>query len=105
MEYRTKQNDTKNAMKVRFYNKENEPLNLENLDVQFIMVKSFRKEPKVKRTIDTKENNIAYVVWEVGDTDEVGLFRAEFKVTYADGRRETYPNQGYINVHIESEVG
>jgi acetylornithine deacetylase/succinyl-diaminopimelate desuccinylase-like protein len=30
------------------------------------------------------------------DVDEVGHFVAKIRVTYVDGKRETYPNKGYI---------
>ena len=42
--------------------------------------------------------------WLTGDTDTSGDFRAHFVVTFNDGRIETFPNQGYINVHVEQAL-
>ena len=42
--------------------------------------------------------------WVAGDTDVAGDFRGEFTVTFNDGRVETYPNRGYIAIHIEQAL-
>lgn len=42
--------------------------------------------------------------WVAGDTDTPGDFRGEFTVTFSDGRVETYPNRGYIAIHIEQAL-
>lgn len=42
--------------------------------------------------------------WQVGDTDNVGWYRAEWKVTYGDGSVETFPNKGYITVRVNRDV-
>lgn len=38
------------------------------------------------------------------DTDESGDFDAEVEVTYADGKRETFPNRGFIRVTIGDDL-
>lgn len=43
--------------------------------------------------------------WEPGDTDRSGVRRAEFEVTYSDGRIETFPNGGYLLVSIVEDLG
>jgi hypothetical protein len=42
--------------------------------------------------------------WQAGDTDVADLFEAEFRVTYADGAVETFPNAGFIPVRIGEDV-
>lgn len=42
--------------------------------------------------------------WLTGDTDTAGDYRGEFIVTFNDSRIETYPNRGYINVHVEQAL-
>ncbi len=44
--------------------------------------------------------------WVEGDTAAAGLFEAEFEVTYADGKPETYPNsiEG-IPIKIVPDIG
>lgn len=43
--------------------------------------------------------------WQAGDTAEAGAFEAEFRVVYADGAVETFPNAGFIPVRIGEDVG
>lgn len=38
--------------------------------------------------------------WQAGDTDDAGLSRGEFEVTYYDQTVESFPNGGYIFVEI-----
>jgi len=42
--------------------------------------------------------------WQPSDTDSAGLFDAEFKVTYADGEVETFPNDGFITVKVSGDI-
>jgi hypothetical protein len=42
--------------------------------------------------------------WQAGDTATAGLFEAEFRVTYAGGRIETFPNDGFIAVRISEDI-
>lgn len=42
--------------------------------------------------------------WTGADTDTAGFFDAEFEVTYAGGAVETFPNNGFIRVHIDGDI-
>ena len=42
--------------------------------------------------------------WQAGDTATAGLYEAEFRVTYADGKIETFPNDGFILVRVNEDV-
>ena len=42
--------------------------------------------------------------WQDGDTDVEGCYEAEFRVTYLDGTRETFPNRGFIQVQIGEDI-
>jgi hypothetical protein len=43
--------------------------------------------------------------FEPGETDTAGTYRAEFEATYLDGRKQTYPNDGYISIEILPDLG
>ncbi len=43
--------------------------------------------------------------WEVTDTANAGRYEAEFEVTYSDGAVETFPNDGFIVVQINGDIG
>lgn len=43
--------------------------------------------------------------WQTGDTATPGVYRAEFQVTFNDGRIETYPNGSYLTINIYEDLG
>lgn len=45
-------------------------------------------------------NGIVQYEWAVGTTDVAGSYRGEFRTIDADGRPETFPNVGYIEIQI-----
>lgn len=42
--------------------------------------------------------------WTATDTAEAGVFDAEFRVTFADGAVETFPNFGFLTVRISDDI-
>jgi hypothetical protein len=42
--------------------------------------------------------------WVSADTSTKGFFDAEFQVTYSDTTIETFPNKGFISVHISEDI-
>lgn len=42
--------------------------------------------------------------WVAADTDVAGAFEAEFEVTYADSKPETFPNSGYIAIQMDEDI-
>lgn len=46
------------------------------------------------------ENGTAFVTFNREHTAKSGRFKAEFRVHYADGRTETFPNDKYIELRI-----
>jgi hypothetical protein len=42
--------------------------------------------------------------WEAADTANTGTFEAEFRVTYPNGRIETFPNDGFISVKVSEDI-
>lgn len=53
--------------------------------------------------IDVVEGTLTYV-WQIGDTDVVGAFEAEFDVLDADGRRRSFPADGHIRVQVLDDL-
>ena len=43
-------------------------------------------------------------LWAPGETETPGRYEAEFRVTYLDGRTETFPNLGFIEVFVIEDV-
>ncbi|WP_299945407.1 hypothetical protein [uncultured Ruegeria sp.] len=53
--------------------------------------------------IDTVENILTYS-WITADTDTAGTYLAEFEVTYADSKIETFPNEGFIMIEVGADL-
>lgn len=43
--------------------------------------------------------------WTQADTAKAGEYDAEFEVTYLDGKIETFPNDGFIPILINEDIG
>lgn len=99
-----KKNDTKDNIKATLSN-ESGPVDLTGATVRFLM--SRRGVLKVDRGAQVQDaaNGIVWMVFEQGDTDEAGLFQAEFEVTFPDARIETFPNDSFILINIISDLG
>lgn len=42
--------------------------------------------------------------WQTGDTDKAGEFNAEWEVVFSDGKKQTFPNSGYIKIKIVPDL-
>lgn len=42
--------------------------------------------------------------WVAGDTDTTGVFNAEFEITWRDGTRQTWPEDGYLQIVISADL-
>jgi transcriptional/translational regulatory protein YebC/TACO1 len=99
-----KRNDTRDNIKATLSN-ESGPVDLTGATVRFLMSK--RGVIKVDRPaqIQDSTNGIVWMVFEQGDTNETGLFQAEFEVTFSDARIETFPNDSFILINIINDLG
>jgi hypothetical protein len=99
-----KRNDTRDAIKATLSN-ESGTVDLTGATVRFLM--SRRGVNKIDRQsqIQDAAAGIVWATFEIGDTDETGLFQAEFEVTFSDGRIETFPNDSFILIDIINDLG
>ena len=104
--FTTKRGDFRAAIKASLKDTSGQPVNLTNCTVKFVMA-DLRGGVKINRNaiIQDAVNGIVWFIFEANEVDEAGIFRGEFEATYADGRVETFPNEGYINVQINSDLG
>ena len=96
-----KRGDTRHAIRAVLKNTQGTPVNLSGCSVSFHMAPPGRP-PTISRAVDIHDA-LAGEVWVVfapGETDISGVYRAEFQVTYPDGRKETFPNSGYLAIQI-----
>ena len=101
-----KRGDTRNCIKAILKNASGDPVNLVGCSVKFHMA-PLRQPAIVSRAahIEDAEAGEVWVVWVPGETDSTGIYQAEFEVMYQDGRRETFPNKGYISLLIQNDLG
>lgn len=104
-----KRGDTRTAIKANLKNAMGDPVDLTNCSVYFHMALLGRSvaELVVSRRAHIQDvlTGEVWVVWAPGETDIAGIYRAEFEVIYQDGKRETFPNNGYIGVQIINDLG
>lgn len=64
-------------------------------------------DPKVEASasvVSAPAGSVKYA-WATGDTDTAGSYNAEWEVTFADGRSETFPNNSNLVVKITADLG
>lgn len=99
-----KKNDTRDAIKATLSN-ESGPVNLTDATVRFLMSKRGTIKVDRQAQIQDASAGIVWAIFETGDTDETGLFQAEFEVSFSDGRIGTFPSDGYILIQIINDLG
>lgn len=100
MIFRTKQGDTRTAMRATMLDVNGSPVNLTGCAVRFRTGCAIDREVQV---LDPAAGKVL-VVFESADVAKPGIYRAEFAVTHPDGRVEKFPNSGYITIMIEGSV-
>lgn len=101
-----KRGDTRNCIKAILKDSAGSQVDLTDCEVRFHMA-PLGRQAIVSRAahIEDPTAGEVWVVWAPGETDIAGVYRAEFEVVYQDGRRETYPNDGYISIQILNDLG
>lgn len=88
------------------------PVNLSGATIRFQMRRRFKsdEDPVVDYEligdwIDLENSHVRYV-WQAGDTDEVGLFEAEWEVTYSSGQVQTFPTgrRKFLLIEVQDDV-
>ena len=83
------------------------PINLQRAtQVRFLLLDS---EGNLKvdapvNVVDAPRGVVLYE-WQEGDTDTAGTYRAEFEITFDDGRILTVPNDDYIIIIVMDDLG
>ncbi len=100
-----KRGDTRNAIKAMLKGANGVSVDLTGCNVQFVMA-PLNRPTTISRAahIENAETGEVWVVWVLGDTDFSGIYQAEFKVTFPDGRKETFPNTSYISIKIIDDL-
>ncbi|MBP1971571.1 hypothetical protein J2Z83_003722 [Virgibacillus natechei] len=76
-----------------------------NVDLTDANVLFFMGKHEIKAGIHDAEGGVVNVTFNRNHTSKTGIFRAEFEVTYSDGRVEAYPNDDYVQIRIMKDLG
>lgn len=95
-----KQNDTVPALEAQLVNADGTAIDLTLCSVWLHMG---NKINAVSEITDAIKGWVKYA-WQTGDTDTVGLYKAEFEIKYPDGAIQTVPNDGYFLIQIVNEL-
>lgn len=105
MTFSIKKGDTSPALRATLRYDDCSAVNLTGASVRFHM----RQVGSTQVLIDAAAVvvSVAGVVeyrWTSLNTAAVGAYEAEFEVTYADGKIETFPSDGFISVEIVEAI-
>lgn len=101
MSFRIKQNDTSPSLQATLKDASNTGVDLSGATVVFRM-NSVDGVVKVESnmTIVDADNGVVRYDWQSGDTDTNGTYLVEFRVTYVDGKVETFPNTERLSLIV-----
>lgn len=102
-----KQADTAPPIVVILKDANLDPVDLTGTTIKFVMNIKATDENVVDADAEivSAVNGRARYVWATGDTDIIGVYKAEFEVTWPDGTYETFPNSAYITVKVVADLG
>jgi hypothetical protein len=100
--FRIKRGDTSPAIRVAL-----EPATIDLTGATVLFQMRRRRGALVVDSAAVVESPLPPIVrydWADGDTAHDGPFEAEFRVTFADGTTETFPNTKFISVVIGEDI-
>lgn len=104
--FHIKQNDTSPALRAELKDADDNAVDVREASVEFHMrpVGGTTAVVSAPGSVIDGVNGIVEYSWVNGDTSTVGNYEAEFQVTFANSKIETFPNSRYIKVKIVPEI-
>ena len=102
-----KANDTSPDLQVTLKDGDDNAVDVTGATIVFSMAMGgLVKVSEHSATIVTASSGIVKYSWAAGNTDTPGTYRAEFEVTFSNGKIETFPNSAArkLEVLIEPEI-
>ncbi len=101
-----RKNDTSPAIRYYLQDHAGNPLNLVGGSVRFHMAdQSGTTKVDAAATVEDEDTAEVSYAWAATDTDTAGSYIAEWEITYSDGTVETVPNDGYLSIQIQDDLG
>ena len=102
MDFTTKVGDTKNALIATLEPAQGAVADIAT--VRFRMSDTLYNN-KILREVDSRTSAEVTVNFTAAEVATEGHYLGEFEITYTDDKVETIPNEGYIKITIEKNVG
>lgn len=100
-----KRNDTSPIFRAILKDGDNVVVDVTGATVQFHMFDQDRvSKVDAAAVINAGTAGDVQYEWIATDTDTAGFFDAEFEVTFATGRTETFPNNSFQRIHIHEDL-
>lgn len=102
-----RQNDRRPVLVLALTDSAGDPLDLTSASATFTMTQVGVATPKVNAaacTIPTPTNGQVVYSWAAGNTDTVGLFKAEVVITWSSGVTQTFPAEDSLYVEILDDI-
>lgn len=106
MAFFIKQNDTAPILQADLKDASNTAIDVTGATIAFKMRPVSSTTATIDRAatiVDAEAGSVKYE-WVTGDTATAGSYFAEFQVTFAGGRIETFPNGDYIQITILDDI-
>ncbi|UVI32103.1 BppU family phage baseplate upper protein [Paenibacillus spongiae] len=100
-----KRNDTRYAINAKLKHPNGSPVDLSDTVVTFTMsnLNNVIKISREAEIIDAENGDVRFS-FEHGETNVLGIMKAEFKCEFTDSSIETFPNRGYIVINFEKDL-
>jgi hypothetical protein len=107
VDFYIKQGDVLPVITTQCLDENGAAVNLTGASVRFLMRPQRQAAIKVNAlaSITTAAEGRAKYEWQSGDTDRAGTYEAEWEVTFADGKKSTFPNDGYNTIAVLTQIG
>jgi len=109
--YTVKRRDTAPVIQDVLLDKDGSPVNATGATIRFHMASWDLTTVVVAAGAVTGWNGAALgaagqfeYAWASGDVVAAGVYKAELEVTYANGKIETFPNEGFAVVNIPADL-
>ncbi|MGQ0669342.1 MAG: hypothetical protein ACT4PO_06680 [Actinomycetota bacterium] len=105
-DFAIKKGDLEPAIKATLQDAAGAAVDLTGATVKFIMASLAATTPKIlaAATITAATTGKVEYVWIGTDTDTDGRYRGEFEVTWASGKKQTFPSDGYVEIIVTEDL-
>lgn len=106
LQFLMKRGDTAPSLRATLRNPDGTAVDLTGATVRFLMRDRISGASRVtaSASLVTPASGIVQYDWQAADTSTAGTCDAEFEVTFASGKIETFPNSGFFQVVLQGDI-